>query len=157
MGYAPVNRSAHGVPEENWSDNIQMQAYSSQPVPLYSPPDGPPPDAKVKSYADSQHSRKSLIRHWPVESQRIWTMTPFRAFVMFLDVILASAPIMFLGIISTITSEACLLTLRSSTCFDRSATRRKRSFNIRTTSPPRTTPLANIVPGNIRSTDGAMF
>ncbi|KAF2690085.1 hypothetical protein K458DRAFT_439178 [Lentithecium fluviatile CBS 122367] len=94
MGYAPVNWNAHNAPEEQWND-VQLQPYSSHPASLYSTPSGPPPD--VKGYAESEHSLLEHSKGWPVQSQRIWTITPFRAFMMCFDVILASGPIMFIA------------------------------------------------------------
>jgi hypothetical protein len=56
-------------------------------------------DSDSKLGQDDKKSEPALPsgRKWPVQSQRVAVLTPFRVGMMVFDTILASTPIMFIG------------------------------------------------------------
>lgn len=79
------------------SEHERERSYSAHPAGLYSPPSGPPPgpaSPPPKEYFDSQ---PPSIKKWPMQSQRVWAVTPLRAFIIIFDIVFASTPIMFIG------------------------------------------------------------
>ena len=56
----------------------------------------------IPQHADADNKNPNVgqpppAQHWPARSQRVWALTPLRAWILFFDVILASTPIMFIG------------------------------------------------------------
>ncbi|KAH7135982.1 hypothetical protein B0J11DRAFT_176211 [Dendryphion nanum] len=52
------------------------------------------PKADDKTFETNQ----TPARQWPTRSQRVWALTPLRAYIFFFDVLLASTPIMFIAL-----------------------------------------------------------
>ncbi|KAF2468548.1 uncharacterized protein BDR25DRAFT_335386 [Lindgomyces ingoldianus] len=94
--YKPLNPSVQSV------GDITHQRLESIELNRYSPPSGPPPDSS--KHRDSkanftQHAHPpSTVKHWPMHSQQVATLTPLRTFIIVFDAILASAPIMFIAL-----------------------------------------------------------
>ncbi|KAF2790314.1 hypothetical protein K505DRAFT_251467 [Melanomma pulvis-pyrius CBS 109.77] len=67
----------------------------------YAPPAGPPPSSDYKS-RDSKAffdgKNEPPVRHWPIHSQHVATVTPLRGFIIVFDALLASTPIMFIAL-----------------------------------------------------------
>jgi hypothetical protein len=89
-------------------DNIELDTrYDPAAYTTYAPPSGYPPDGDSKF---SEDDRKPFFgsttkavpvaapgSNWPVEAQRVATITPLRAGLMMFDAVLASTPLMFVG------------------------------------------------------------
>lgn len=97
MAYRPI-----GDPQPPHLENIELNtrydpgAYNNQ---QYAPPPGSPPDRDKKD-VDSKgafRSNEAPMNSWPVHSQRAAALTSMRISLMIFDAILASTPIMFVG------------------------------------------------------------
>jgi hypothetical protein len=107
MAYQPVGNAGIRGLQPAHLDNIELDtrydsgAYNAK----YTPPPGHPSDGDSKFDEDD---KKPLFRsaakateaprsNWPVEAQRVATVTPLRAGLMVFDAVLASTPLMFVG------------------------------------------------------------
>ena len=72
------------------SNYIELNHYPN--VSTYEPRHIPQTDSKNPNVGQAPPAQ-----NWPARSQRVWALTPLRAWIFFFDVILASTPIMFIG------------------------------------------------------------
>jgi hypothetical protein len=87
-------------------DNIEMDTrYDPAAYTTYAPPPGHAPDGDSKFDEDDRKpffgsTAKAVPpaeNKWPIEAQRVASITPLRAGLMIFDAVLASTPLMFVG------------------------------------------------------------
>jgi hypothetical protein len=92
-------------------DNIELNTHYDSGAYNYAPPAGKPPSQATGGDSKHDDDAKPFFQpttqpmpppgsNWPVQSQRVATVTPLRAFLLFFDGLLASVPIMFVGKLS---------------------------------------------------------
>jgi hypothetical protein len=148
MAYQPVGNPGIRGLQPAHLDNIELDtrydpaAYNTK----YASPPGHPLDEDSKFDEDD---KKPLFRatskaaqapgsNWPVEAQRVATVTPLRAGLMVFDAVLASTPLMFVGTLICDSDFALCLDLQirlsanfGSSRFDSCPTGWQRGFWIR--------------------------
>lgn len=99
MAYEPVGRTDGS--RISISDDLETRmqydagSYSSDPSATGSVHCGV--GDRAKNAKGATWSSESISEQWPLQSQKLAPMTPWRGFIMIFDVILASTPIMFIG------------------------------------------------------------
>jgi hypothetical protein len=80
-------------------ENIELTTkHNNQAGYAYAPPSSLPPDRDAQ-YSDSTAllpPSKTTIGKWPVESQQVAALTPLRGTILAFDIVLASAPLLFI-------------------------------------------------------------
>ncbi|KAF2264690.1 hypothetical protein CC78DRAFT_463206 [Lojkania enalia] len=81
-------------------ENIELDPHVPSESIRYSPPTNPPPgaDSKRRNSKVPFQSDQPPVKHWPVHSTQVATLTPLRTFIIVFDALLASAPIMFIAL-----------------------------------------------------------
>lgn len=116
MAYQQVGNHNIRNPQPAHLDDIELETRYDPGHYQYAPPPGHPPDNASKHDGDSKHDddRKPLFRspskrtpgeNWPIEAQHVASMNPLRAAIAFFDAVLASTPIMFIGMYVAFKSE----------------------------------------------------
>jgi hypothetical protein len=95
LRYQPLEPTYHNAQGQRYH-NIEM---NQQPSQFSYQPSSPNLDQKgsdSKAYFQNDNNEPPA-RHWPMQSQHVATITPLRGIVIVFDAILASTPIMFIG------------------------------------------------------------
>lgn len=161
MAYRPINDPWNS--KSTQSDNIELSTRYDAGSHNYQPPIGPPPDRDSK---DGKSKDVMLIDQtpqggWPVQSQRAAALTPLRAGLMLFDAILASTPIMFVGMCNqnTVTCTALyekMLTTTSPRSHSGKA-RWRRSLSVWLATYRNFASLTNYLSAHFRSSHGTIL
>jgi hypothetical protein len=98
----PTHQNVQDKPYHNIEMNQQPSQFSYQP----SLPNLDQKSRDSKTYFQNDNNERP-VRRWPTQSQRVATITPLRGVIIVFDAILASTPIMFIGMSTFIISMAC--------------------------------------------------
>jgi hypothetical protein len=105
MRYQPLESTHQNVQDKRYH-NIEMNQQPSQFSYQPSPPNLDQKSRDSKAYFQNDNNEQP-VRRWPVQSQRVATITPLRGVIIVFDAILASTPIMFIGVSTFTISIVC--------------------------------------------------
>lgn len=96
MSYAPLGggrTSPHTETIELTTKNDGRIAYG------YAPPEGPLHDGDFKrGDANAYWTHSKAVDSWPIQTQQIAALTPLRGIILVFDIVLASSPLLFIGV-----------------------------------------------------------
>ena len=105
--YSPLDDKSYNA-HPSGSFGIELSEQHARPAQTYSPPSplasplDPPLDYDKQLNNDSKTNlqpQPSPGRNWQLQSQQVARITPLRAAIIILDAIIASTPIMFIGMV----------------------------------------------------------
>ena len=97
MSYVPLGdgRSSPYVEIIEFTTKNPVQATYND-----APPQSPPYDGGTNHSDSKAHfPPDKVVDNWPVQSQQVAAMTPLRGTIFAFDVVLASSPLMFIGML----------------------------------------------------------
>ena len=97
MSYLPLGdgrKHPHVENIELTATNDGQSRYNDYRAPPGLPPDG---GTKYSNYNASFAPDKPAVNDWPVNSQQVAALTPLRGSILVFDILLASTPLLFIG------------------------------------------------------------